>query len=188
MVHGEKPDAVDRVTVHHLETLPVDSEDIRKATKYDPVLSRVVDMVVSGQFVGTDRQTEALAPYYMRRDELTVAQGCLLWGSRVVVPPTLRPQLLKELHAGHPGVVKMKAIARSHIWWPGLDAQIEQQAKACSTCQRDQKSPALSPLHTWPWPGSPWQRIHVDFAGPFEGHMFLVAVDAYSKWPELCRR
>ncbi|XP_061878364.1 uncharacterized protein K02A2.6-like [Entelurus aequoreus] len=185
VAHGEKPDAVDRVTVHHLETLPVDSEDIRKGTKYDPVLSRVVDMVVSGQFVGTVGQNDALAPFYMRRDELTVIQGCLLWGSRVVVPPALRPQLLKELHAGHPGMVKMKAIARSHVWWPGLDAQIEQQARTCSTCQRNQKNPALSPLHTWPWPGSPWQRIHVDFAGPFEGHMFLVVVDAYSKWPEV---
>ncbi|XP_061892219.1 uncharacterized protein K02A2.6-like [Entelurus aequoreus] len=82
-------------------------------------------------------------------------------------------------------MVKMKAIARSHVWWPGLDAQIEQQARTCSTCQRNQKNPALSPLHTWPWPGSPWQRIHVDFAGPFEGHMFLVVVDAYSKWPEV---
>ncbi|XP_061892242.1 uncharacterized protein K02A2.6-like [Entelurus aequoreus] len=185
VAHGEKPDAVDRVTVHHLETLPVDSEDIRKGTKYDPVLSRVVDMVVSGQFVGTVGQNDALAPFYMRRDELTVIQGCLLWGSRVVVPPALRPQLLKELHAGHPGMVKMKAIARSHVWWPGLDAQIEQQARTCSTCQRNQKNPALSPLHTWPWPGSPWQRIHVDFAGPFEGHMFLVVVDAYSRWPEV---
>ncbi|KAI4899548.1 hypothetical protein NFI96_026864 [Prochilodus magdalenae] len=41
-------------------------------------------------------------------------------------------------------------------------------------------------LHPWPWPGAPWQRIHIDFTGPFEGRMFFVAVDAHSKWPEVC--
>ena len=155
VVHDVKPDAVERVMINQIETLPVDASDIKKGTRSDPVLSRVVDMVVSGQFVGTDKQSDTLAPFYLRRNELTVSQGCLLWGSRVVVPAVLRPQLLKELHAGHPGVVKMKAIARSYVWWPGLDAQIEQQAKVCSTCQRNQKNPALSPLRTWPWPGSP---------------------------------
>lgn len=142
-------------------------------------------MVLSGQFEGKEGLSDALAPFYMRGAELTLSQGCLLWGSRVVVPPALRPQLLKELHVGHPGVVRMKAMARSYIWWRGMDAQVEEQAKRCSTCQRNQKSPALSPLHTWPWPGAPWQRVHVDFAGPFEGQMFLVAADAYCKWLEV---
>ena len=41
-------------------------------------------------------------------------------------------------------------------------------------------------LHPWPWPGAPWQRIHLDFTGPFEGRMFFVAVDAHSEWPEVC--
>lgn len=178
VVHREKPDSTKRVMVHHLETIPVDSTDVKKGTKYDPVLSKVVDMVLSGQFVGKEGLSNALAPFYMRRAEITVSQRCLLWGSRVVVPAALRPQLLKELHVGHPGVVRMKAMARSYIWWPGMDAQIEEQAKRCSTCQRNQKSLALSPLLTWSWPGAPWQRVHVDFARPFEGHMFLVAVDA----------
>lgn len=149
--------------VHHLEIIPVDSAEIKKGTKYDPVLSTVVDMVVLGQFVGTDTQSDALAPLYMRRDKLTVSQGCLLWSSRVVVPPALRPQLLKELHARHPGVVRMKAIAWSYTWWPGLDAQIEQWAKMCT------------PGHGQ---GPHGKQVHVDFGGPFKGHMFLVAVDA----------
>ena len=45
--------------------------------------------------------------------------------------------------------------------------------------------PQPAPLHPWDWPDTPWQRIHVDFAGPFEGKMFLVAIDAHSKWPEV---
>lgn len=47
------------------------------------------------------------------------------------------------------------------------------------------ETPNLTPLHPWPWPAAPWQRIHIDFAGPFEGRMFFVVVDAHSKWPEV---
>lgn len=104
---------------------------------------------------------------------------------RVVVPPKLRPRVLEELHTAHPGVVRMNGFARSYVWWPGIDSQIELQAKSCPLCQRVQKEPGLAPLHPWMWPSSPWERIHVDFAGPFEGQMYLVAVDAHSKWPEV---
>ena len=116
---------------------------------------------------------------------MTLLQGCVMWGNRVIVPPKLRQRVLEELHTGHLGVVKMKAMARSYVWWPGLDAQIEEKCKTCVSCQRIQKTPSLTPLHPWPWPTAPWQRIHIDFAGPFEGRMFFVVVDAHSKWPEV---
>lgn len=45
--------------------------------------------------------------------------------------------------------------------------------------------PQPSPLHPWDWPEAPWQRVHVDFVGPLEERMFLVVVDAHSKWPEV---
>ncbi|KAJ8375443.1 hypothetical protein SKAU_G00060230 [Synaphobranchus kaupii] len=146
--HKDRPGSVDTVLIHHLDSLPECSTDIRKETRYDPVLAQVLDMILSGHFLVAQGRDSALTPYYSRRDELTVVQGCLLWGNRVIVPPKLRPQLLQELHAGHPGVVKMKAMARSYIWWPGIDAQIEQLARMCQSCQRNQKSPSLSPLHS----------------------------------------
>ncbi len=79
----------------------------------------------------------------------------------------------------------MKALARSYVWWPEIDLQIEGMAKGCSGCQRVQHAPKCSPLYPWEWPSTPWQRVHVDFAGPFLGMMFLVVVDANSKWPEV---
>ena len=48
-----------------------------------------------------------------------------------------------------------------------------------------QNNPKNAPLHPWEWPARPWQRVHIDFAGPFLGTMFLIVVDAYSKWPEV---
>ncbi len=103
----------------------------------------------------------------------------------MVVPKSLQSQVLQSLHANHPGVVRMKAIARSHFWWRGLDKDIEAMGKACHSCQANQSNPPAAPLHPWVWPDLPWRRIHVDFAGPFLGHMFMVTVDAHSKWPEV---
>ena len=48
-----------------------------------------------------------------------------------------------------------------------------------------QQDPPLTPLHPWQWPEKPWQRLHIDYAGPFMGSMFLIAVDAHSKWAEV---
>ena len=78
----------------------------------------------------------------------------------------------------------MKALARSIVWWPGLDAEIEDKVKSCSDCQSNQKSPAAAPLHPWSYPTHPWARLHVDHAGPFLGKQFLIVIDTYSKWLE----
>ena len=59
----------------------------------------------------------------------------------------------------------MKAIERSYVWWPGLDKAIEKQVKACKSC-KIVNSPPKAPLRPWVWPMHPWERIHVDFAGP----------------------
>ena len=67
-----------------------------------------------------------------------------------------------------------------------MDKQIEERVKGCWECQQYQPAPANAPLHPWEWPFKPWSRLHVDFAGPVEGHMILILVDAYSKWIEVC--
>ena len=106
----------------------------------------------------------------------------VFWGARVEIPPKGRDTLLNELHDTHPGIVKMKAVAKSYLWWPGLDTEIEMRVKGCNICQIYNKQPPVSPLHPWEWPGHTWHRIHIDYAGPFEGRMILIIVDAHSKY------
>ncbi len=79
----------------------------------------------------------------------------------------------------------MKNFARSYVWWPGLDADITSTVEQCETCQVNRPAPAKAPLHPWEWPSRPWSRIHVDHAGPFLGKLFLVVIDAYSKWMDV---
>lgn len=161
---------------------PVTSVQVKKFTHTDPVMSEVVDIVTRGK---EGEMSDSLQPYLVRRNELTVQFGCLLWGFRVIIPPPLRRQVLEELHSGHCGMVRMKEIARSYFWWPGLDAAIEDKVKSCSACQKMRNMPQLAPLHPWDFPEEPWQRVHIDYAGPLEDRMFLVVVDAHSKWPEV---
>nr|XP_039252039.1 uncharacterized protein K02A2.6-like [Styela clava] len=79
----------------------------------------------------------------------------------------------------------MKALARSYVWWPQLTNSIENRVKECASCQETRKMPANAELHMWEFPSNAWERIHVDFAGPFMDMMFLVVIDAYSKWAEV---
>ena len=128
--------------------------------------------------------SDSLGPFYTRRYELTAEGNCLLWGTRVVIPSCLRELVLKELHQGHRGMSRMKALARSYLWWPNLDKDIEHVAGSCSSCQTIRQAPPRAPMHPWTWPLRPWQRVHIDFAGPFEGKMFLV-IHSHSKWGEV---
>ena len=80
----------------------------------------------------------------------------------------------------------MRSLGRSYVWWPGKDAAIERRVQTCPQCQQSRKSPPEAPLHPWEWPNRPWSGVHLDFAGPFMRGMFLLAVDAHSKWLEAC--
>eukprot|EP00079_Xenopus_tropicalis_P035743 XP_017949514.1 PREDICTED: uncharacterized protein K02A2.6-like [Xenopus tropicalis] len=139
----------------------------------------------NAEYVNKYTDKASLIPYYSRRHELTIHEGCVMWGVRVIIPKKLQSRVLDELHEGHLGIVKMKSLARSFVWWPGIYQQIEQLANKCHGCQQVQSMPQPAPVHLWEWPSAPWQRIHIDFAGPFLGLMFFIIVDAHSKWPEV---
>ena len=168
--------------ISQMEALPVTVRQLRAATGADPLLSKVFRYT---RTAWPQNVPSCLRPFYDRQTELTVEEGCVLWGFRVVIPQCLREKLLHELHHDHPGMTKMKSVARSYMWWPGLDCDIENLAKSCQSCQAVKRAPPVAPLHPWVWPSRPWQRVHLDFAGPFQNLYFLVGVDAYSKWPEV---
>ena len=115
------PDTPGRVTVPEevvlalttMNDTPITAEHIARWTATDPILSQVLQFVERGWPCDVTRDCES---YTRRKEELSVQHGVLMWGARVVVPPKGRDTLLKELHETHPGIVKMKALARSYIW------------------------------------------------------------------------
>ena len=69
--------------------------------------------------------SDDLKPYWACKTELTVEGECILRGIRVVVPQKLRCKVHEELHMSHPGINRMKLLARSHVWWPHIGREIE---------------------------------------------------------------
>ena len=78
--------------------------------------------------------------------QLTTEAGCILCGVRVLIPAKFCKQVLDELHAGHLGIVRMKSLALLHVWWPGIDTEIETIVHNCSAYQgiRNHQPPTTS--------------------------------------------
>ena len=162
--------------------LPITAVEIAEFTRKDQVLVKVYEYTSSGW---PDRCVDPeIKPYWNRREELSLEDGCVLWGRRVVIPVKLQGYLLEELHECHPGMCRMKELARSFVWWPGIDQDIEDKVRFCVDCVNTQSSPKAVTLLFWPWSTAPWQRIHVDFA-EVKGQQFLIIVDSHSKWLEV---
>ena len=167
-----------------LEARLIKAETLRLLTARDPILSAVLFHTRRGWPKAVDLEFD-LRVYQSKANELSVHDGCLFWGSRVVVPPQCRKEMLLLMHDGHPGICAMKKLARSYLWWPGIDSDIEDYVKACSLCQQLKPECPKVSMSSWSHPDNVWERIHLDYCGPVDGKMLLIAVDAYSKWPEV---
>ena len=99
---GDVPEAT-AYNIRQLAALPLTSEAIKKATRTDIVLSKVLQYTKHGW---PEQVAEAMQPYATRKSEITVEDECLLWGIRVIIPKRLQPEVLRELHRDHPGIIK----------------------------------------------------------------------------------
>ena len=172
-------------SLEHLSTVPLSAAKLRTLTSRNPILAKVRQFVCSHWPLSLQGQPAEVKPFWNRKHELSVQDDVLLWGSRVVVPDQAQSKVLELLHETHIGTSRMKSLARQFVWWPNMDAAIEQHVKSCATCQMSTKDPPVTPLHPWEWPQAPWSRVHADFAGPFLGKMYLILIDAHSKWMEV---
>ena len=165
----------------HVNEMPITAEEIAASTRKDTILARVFDYTMNGW---PGQVEDEYLPYHQRRNEISVDQGVLLWGMRVIVPTKLQERMLDELHIEHQGIVRMKALSQSYFWFPGIDVRLEALCKSCNVCLSLKKDPPPSPLYPWKYPERPWDRIHIDYA-EFKGKMYFVCSDAHSKWLEV---
>lgn len=167
------------------ENFPLSFKNIKTETDKDTLLNKIVGYTMFGWPLHVSIDQEK--PYFNRKESLHLDHGCLVWGYRIVIPKVLRQSILQEIHEGHPGIVKMKQIARNYVWWETLDSDIERICSECAACVSQRAQPAPAPLHSWPWPEEPWSRLNVDFLGPLNNRYYLIIVDAHSKWIEVER-
>ena len=151
-----------------------------RETAKDPILSQLMRFVKEGW---PHAFSEELKDFKKLENSLSTENGCVFYGLRVIIPSTLRNHILKLLHLGHFGMQRMKQLARSTVYWPRIDFDIEDLCRKCTSCGQFQNKPDKPSIHPWMMPEKPWSRLHLDHAINFLGRNWLVLVDAYSKYP-----
>ena len=104
---------------------------IAQETIKDKTLNKVMICINQNTWPGPSEADEDMKPFIQRKDELVAIKICILWGDRVVIPKSYQAAIIDILHCSHPGIVRSKALARSYVWYPKIDNDIEKCIKQC---------------------------------------------------------
>ena len=152
---GEEGDA-DVDTVCAIRTIslqlnPMDPGVLAKESAKDPVLAKVMLFTREGWSPKADPEDQgkdySVEGFRKISASLSTAHGYLLYSSRVIIPPSLQPQVLELLHLGHFGMQRMKQLAHTAVYWPRIDTNIMNQGHRCSTCAEHHNMPTKAPNH-----------------------------------------
>ena len=160
---------------------------IQTATKQDHTMQKLIK-AIQKWYTGNDPD---LKPYKHVFQELSLAQGVILRGDKLVIPEAEFIPISSSLREtivdlAHQGVVKCKQLLRSRLWFPDLDKMVERKVAGCLACQATTYTPSRDPLKPSPLPDRPWQKIDIDLWGPLpSGEHVIVMVDEYSRYPEV---
>lgn len=158
--------------------------EFRKETEADKELIELINFINKGWPNEKRNVPVYLLNYWKCREDLSVAQGLVFLGSKVVVPKILRGQMLMLLHEGHLGMEKTKNRARQILYWPGINSDIENFISNCKICEKFSMRNCKQPLLPYPLPDRPWKRVGCDIFSIYD-HSYLVLYDAYSNWLEV---
>ena len=174
---GEKADFV---RVLALESTPVamTAKEVERESENDPELCSVRHYIQSGD------GSQCKMPHYLSvKNELCGLGKLVMRGTRIVIPQSLRSEVLHLVHEGHQGIVKIKNRLRTKVWWPKIDHDAAQVCKSCHRCQVVGEFGAMQRVEP---PSGPWQDIAIDVLGPLpSGENLLVVVDYYSRFFEV---
>ncbi|XP_014665126.1 PREDICTED: uncharacterized protein K02A2.6-like, partial [Priapulus caudatus] len=182
----DKP-VTDVVTVNNVSFSPIRRgrlEEIRVASEKDQTFTELKSTIMKGWPDDKSRLPPTITPFFNYRDELSVQDGIILRGERVVIPRSMRADIKRKVHAGHMGINSCLRRARELVFWPGMSADIRQHVEACNVCATysDRQGPETLFMHEVP--GRPWEKVGSDLLS-FEGRTYIVTVDYYSKFFEI---
>lgn len=170
-------DVVDVHEIGIVQSMPVTIEQLAHATLKDTQLQDLIK-ALRGK-----KEIPAKLRFNINQTAFSIQREILLCNGKVVIPVSLRMRFLRDLHRSHFGVAKMKALARSLYWWPGVDKAVEEMARNCNICNSLRNNPPKVEVHEWEPAEGPFDRIHIDYAGPFMNANFFILIDSFSKFP-----
>ncbi|GFO29369.1 transposon ty3-i Gag-Pol polyprotein [Plakobranchus ocellatus] len=152
-------------------------EQIKTERKKDPELGPLLEQIIHGWPDNSNQVQKGLRRYWSIKDYLSVDDGLVLKGIAIVIPKTMRAEILARIHDGHQGIQKSILKARDCVYWHSLQKDITEMVQSCIHCSEHSKSQRKEPLQPHKILGRPWQKIAAD------GQQFLMVADYYSKMP-----
>ena len=172
-----------QVRIHQLvEFSPVELQQIKDETVKDGTLQFLTQQVVQGWPDSIKKVHQEIKPYWNNRDDISIQEGVLLLGSRIIIPESLRQQIIQEIHSGHQGMEKCKLRAKSCVYWPGIHKEIENMVASCCACKKFQNSQQKEPMIPSEVPPRPWHTVSADLF-KVNNSWYIIVADYYSKFP-----
>ena len=172
-----------QVRVHSL--VEITDERIAKLaaeTQNDIILQKLMKVFREGWPQSIKGLDSDLRPFWSIRDDISMMDGLVLCGSRIMIPSASRKKVLEEIHEGHQGEVKCKLRAQNAVYWPGMYKEIEGMVKVCATCQELANAKPKAPMMPMDVPPTAWHTVGCDLFH-FDGEWYLLLSDYYSKMP-----
>ena len=157
-------------------------EEISAKQQEDPVCKKLLEYCEEG-WPDFHKIPSSLSPYWSSRGEISQVRGLLLKGSRLIIPSSMRLEILEQIHEGHQGIVKCRRRAKDSVWWPGLSNQVQDMVTSCRKCIEYRK-PNREPMIPTAVPERPWQILGTDLFS-LNGRAYLVVVDYFSRYVEV---
>ena len=160
-------------------------DEIRSELKKDEILKVVIHHVEHGWPENRRDVYGQMVKFWNERGNLTVHEGLLLRGKQIVIPSSLRTDILHHLHDGHQGITKTRENGNSSVWWPRLSKDIEKTVKNCVVCEKYRRE-RVEPMKGTEFPERPWSRVGADFFF-HKGSTYLLMIDYYSRDVKICQ-
>ena len=170
-----------------INSLPMSEErklQLQAATANDHQLQQLLMLMRSGWPSDISNMPTTLREYWKVRHKLCSADNLVLLNNRLVIPSSMRQDILKCIHEGHMGIEKSKARARVCVYWPAMYEAIEQEVKKCPVCNKYSKGNQKEPMIPHNVPNRPWEKLGADYFS-LAGKDYLLIVDYFSKYPEI---
>ena len=122
--------------------------EIQQVSSINNHLHQLKGIIITGWPDSRDELHADLQPYWSYRDELSVIDSIILKDKCIIIPHSLKEQVLNQLHTNHMGIEKTKLLACECVYWPSINADIEKYIKQCSTyLQFQQTQPQERIIH-----------------------------------------
>ena len=156
--------------------------ELKTSTAQDAQLNHLKEVIMIGWPENIKETASHVREYWSLRDQLTVEDGIILKGQQVVIPASMKQDILRQLHTAHLGIEKTKLLAKDTVFWLNMTKDIEQLVNTCEVCQKFKNSQSAEPLQSVEFPDRIWHTVGVDIFY-HEKDAWLLVADYYSKFP-----